>query len=38
MISPAKLCEVSAENKTPIDMLRANVRNSETFLGGLRAQ
>ena len=38
VIPPVQLCAAGHENKTLIDMLRANVRNPEIFMGDLRAQ
>lgn len=38
VIPPVKLCEAGVENRTLLDMLRANVRNPEIFMGDLRAQ
>lgn len=38
VIPPVKLYDAGRENKTLIDMLRANVRGPDIFMGDLRAQ
>ena len=38
VIPPVKLFDAGRENKTLIDMIRANVRSPEIFMGDLRAQ
>ncbi len=38
VIPPVKLYDAGRENKTLIDMLRANVRGADIFMGDLRAQ
>ncbi len=38
VIPPVKLYDAGRENKTLLDMMRANVRNSDIFMGDLHAQ
>jgi len=38
VLPPVKLFDAGRENKTLIDMIRANVRGPEIFMGDLRAQ